>query len=199
MKIESTHPGLDGTVPQELDVTSPWSYKPLCADPINGTEPVCLYTSLSFANGRGISLVTTPTDAQRIAETAAFNDKEALEDVNVERNPPYESRSLPGRGIGLIATTSLHRGDRIFSHTPVLAVNEKVFLKISNSDVQFLQKGGVARLPQKTRDKFLALHGHFGGDKVDDIINTNSFDVELGKAKDNHYVVLPETSVSIST
>lgn len=173
----------------------PWSFAPYCVESGNVSDPICLYTSLTFARGRGISLITTPSEAKAIAQLEAFTNPSALADVNIERNPPYESRALPGRGIGLIANKTLYRGDHIFSHTPVLAVNDRLHQSTTPTDREFIQNGAVARLPEATRQKFLALHGHFGGDPISDIINTNSFDVEFSLAKQDHYIVLPETSV----
>jgi hypothetical protein len=162
-------------------------------------EPLCLYTSLTFSRGRGISIITTPSIARTLATKAAWAQPSILDDVNVERAPPYEARSLPGRGIGLIMNTTLQRGDRIFSHTPAIVINHDAFDDISEADRLPLQKRAVEALPKHTRDLFMALCGHFGGDLIDDIINTNSFEVELGEDEESHSVVLPETSVCYST
>ena len=65
---------------------------------------------------------------------------------------------------------------------------------LSDEDRLELQRLAVDKLPPKSRDLFLELHGHFGGDKVNDIINTNAFDIEVDSTQDSNYGVLPETS-----
>ncbi|KAF2094774.1 SET domain-containing protein [Rhizodiscina lignyota] len=192
LRIESTH--RHHRVVQELEITPPWSYKPDCVESSNDIEPFCLYTSLTFADSRGVSVITTPTAAKSIEEMAAFTNKEALRGANTEPPFIYEARARPGRGIGLIANTRIYRGDRIFSHTPVLVINTKIYKAMPNSDREFLQKRGVARLPQKTREAYLALHGQFGGDLVNDIIATNAFRTELSSDGKDYLIVVPETA-----
>jgi hypothetical protein len=96
---------------------------------------------------------------------------------------------MEGRGIGAVVNRTLHRGDRIFSYTPVLILHHDAL------DQYALQNEAVNRLPEYARNVFLALHGHFGLDKVHDIILTNSFSVYLGEKEEAHNAVLPETSV----
>lgn len=188
-----------------------WSQTPTCIKHADHSSTFCVYTSDSFASGRGISLFTTPEDAQRLVNLPAFtNPDEVLRSANNDADPPFEAESLPGRGIGLIANRELRRGDVIFSHTPVLVVNEdvfEVFYEHQRDRNVFLNKA-VERLPTHSRDSFMALHGHFGGDHVMDAIDTNSFAVtffedtgSLFQAEDDivdtdYTIVVPEVSVS---
>ena len=109
-------------------------------------------------------------------------------------NPPYDIRELPGRGRGLIAKRGIHRGDLIFAHTPVLAMNPTAF-ELEEKDRLSLGHKAVANLPEATQKLFLELHGHFGiEDQIDDRINTNAFELEIGEV--GHHGVFPETAVS---
>jgi len=177
---------------------SPWSHRPKCLRLQNSTEKYCIYTSSVFAQNRGVSLFTTQDHGDGFLELPAFKHPDVTRDANREPNPPYESRQLPGRGVGLIANRTLHRGDHIFSNTPVFIINEEVFDTFVGSDRRPFQTEGINRLPEKTRKLFMDLCGHFGGDPVEDIINTNSFAVELFEddQETSYNVVFPEISVS---
>ena len=172
---------------------SAWTYPPKCMSSGNLTEPVCLYSSHSFGNGRGISIFTTPEQASTILGLPAFSNPQALSDVNVHRTPPFEERELPGRGRGLIANTTLHRGDRIFAHTPILILDAAAY-EHSEEERMELNRDAVRNLPSEAEKMFWELHGHFGTDAVDDRINTNAFDVEI--EEESFYAVMPEIAVS---
>jgi hypothetical protein len=178
---------------------SPWSHKPRCVQERNSTEKFCVYSSSKFAQNRGISLFTTPEHAEKFLKLDAFTHPDVTKEANNEPNPPYESRELPGRGIGLIVNRTLHRGDHIFSNTPVLLVNEEVFEIFFKTDRQPYQTRGVQQLPEHSSKLFMDLCGHFGGDKVEDIINTNSFAVDMFPGEDEtaYNAVFPEISVSL--
>lgn len=174
-----------------------WSHKPRCIREENSTESYCVYTSASFARGRGISIWTTPDEIDEFLKLPAFSNQSVFEGVNEEPNPPYVARELPGRGIGLIANRTLHRGDRIFSHTPVFLIQQDVFQTFSTEDRIPIQRTAIQRLPWKAKSAFMALCGHFGGDHIEDVTNTNSFAVGMWASNsDTEYnAVFPEISV----
>jgi hypothetical protein len=175
-----------------------WSHTPRCLREQNMTEKFCVYTSQDFAHNRGISIWTTPENSEGFLRLPAFTHPDLLRGVNEEPNPPYESRQLPGRGVGLIANRTLQKGDLIFSMTPVVMIEESIFEIFAKSDrLPFLHKA-VKRLPERSTKKFMDLCGHFGGDPVEDIINTNSFAVDMWEDDEEtaFNVVFPEISVS---
>jgi len=162
-----------------LKDASPEWLPPKCIWNQNSTIEYCLFTSTKFDSGRGISFLTTPDKAERILQLPAFTDATVLENVNYEPKPPYEARKIPGKGIGLIANKTLHKGDHIFSNTPVLVVEEWIFSEFEkNGEHVPLQTLAIDNLPKESRQSFLNLHGHFGGDPYQDILNTNAFAVE---------------------
>jgi hypothetical protein len=180
---------------------SQWSHNPKCMREHNSTETFCIYTNSKFAQNRGISIFTTPEHADRFLQLPAFVTPDVTEEANNEPNPPYEARELPGRGVGLIVNRTLHRGDHIFSNTPALVIHESVFEIFFKGDRQPFQTRGVHQLPEKTNKLFLDLCGHFGGDKVEDIINTNSFAVDMFVDNDDtaYNAVFPEISVRLAS
>lgn len=145
-----------------------------------------------------MSLWTTPGHSEEFLKLPAFTDPDLLRGVNEEPNPPYESKQLQGRGVGIIANRTLQKGDHIFSMTPVVMIEESVFEIFAKNDrLPYLRKL-VKRLPEQSTKRFMDLCGHFGGDPVEDIINTNSFAVDMwdGDQETAFNVVFPEISVS---
>ncbi|MCJ1323398.1 hypothetical protein MMC10_000058 [Thelotrema lepadinum] len=180
-----------------IESNAQWSHSPDCvASSKNGNE-YCLYTSATFANNRGISIWATPRGASHFLDLPAFADPDALQNVNVERNPPFTQSQIPGRGLGLIANKTLHRGDRILSNTPLYIVDESLYEQLDLQKRVPFQEKAVNQLPPGSLQAFLDLCGHWGGDHIDDVINTNSFAIDLWEDTENETainIVLPEIS-----
>lgn len=156
----------------------PWTFWPKCFSNEKTPEPYCVFSDQSFASGRGIFIATTKTLAYAMLEKLAFTNSKLLEDVNRYENPPFEQREFPGKGRGLVANKTLHRGDRIFASTPVLITDSDLYA-LSTSERLALLYRGVDTLPPSTQVGFWELLGHFNDDPVDDRINTNNFDVTI--------------------
>jgi hypothetical protein len=175
-----------------------WSHKPRCIRLENSTEVYCTYTSPHFARGHGISIWTSPEEMESILALPAFTNPSIFKGVNEEPNPPFIAKELPGRGIGLVANRTIYRGDRIFSHTPVFLAHQDLFDTFVLEDRIPMQRTAIQRLPLKARSAFMALCGHFGGDHIEDVLNTNSFAVDLnfpGGSGEEYIAVFPEISV----
>ncbi|KAL6694819.1 hypothetical protein J3F84DRAFT_349099 [Trichoderma pleuroticola] len=112
--------------------------------------------------------------------------------VNEQPSPPFEEKELPGRGRGLIANKTLHRGDKIFAHTPILMLDGKIFGELETEEWLELEHAAVNNLPPKTKKKFSALYGSPVTDPVSDRIDTNAFVLELHGF--TYYAVFPETA-----
>lgn len=170
----------------------------------NGTEEYCVFVSSTFAGGRGLGVVSSPERADFIANLPAFTNAYALRDENKEPDPalaPFQFVHVPGKDMGVVATRPLYRGDHLMSFTPAIIIDYGAFENLSPADVQRLQTEAVDRLPSGVRGKFLDLSTHDGAsdhaEKVDKILRTNAFDVELWDENEyGLYVVFPE---SIST
>lgn len=114
--------------------------------------------------------------------------------------PPFHVSAIPGKGLGLLASRHLHRGDPIMSQTPVLLVHRAFLESPAPSDHHFSQRlldSAVDALPDPTRSLFLSQLGHFGGrHRVTDILATNSFQTDIGgdEGGGHHYANYPEVS-----
>jgi hypothetical protein len=173
---------------------APWSHAPVCTDVLDSiNDRLCVYTSTSFSNGRGISVFTTPHLAAQFASLPAFTDSTALNkhDVNVFTHT-WRATSIPGKGTGMLATKPLKFKDRVTSYTPA-------FLAYLESELSTLEREewwriAIEQLPRKIRDNFLSLAYVFGDNRVrvQDIVKANTFQVEVLGV--NHLAVFPETS-----
>lgn len=168
----------------------PWTSRNNCA------ESFCVFSSKDFAGGRGISILTTPDRISSLQQLPAFVDAGVLSGINEQPLPPFEERELPGRGRGLIANKTLHRGDRIFAHTPILLLDGDSFGDLEKKEWLHLEHAAVNNLPLKSQEMFEELYGQPVTDPVSDRIDTNAFVLELDEA--TYYAVFPEIAVSIS-
>jgi hypothetical protein len=166
-----------------------WSYDPMCIFSKSLEIDICVWTDMQFADGRGISIIATPESATAVAMNKIFRDPYLAKTANSIFTPPYEIRHLLGRGFGLIANRTVQCGEQIFAHTPVLVAQAISETGLDDDDLFKLHRSAIKRLPERTRDLFLALHGHFGGDPIYDKFSTNAFNVF------DFAAIFPETAV----
>jgi hypothetical protein len=159
----------------------PWSFWPECFTPKADADPFCVFTDTSFASGRGVSIITTQDLAYSMLENDAFIRPAALERSNNYQNPPFYQHEFPGKGRGLVANKTLHRGDQIMASTPILLVDVDLDDLPEPERLALLYRG-VASLPPSTHDLFWTLMGRSEtgeADAIDDRITTNYFDLSL--------------------
>ena len=177
------------TLTRQTNSPYPWSYDPFCVFSKSLEIDICAWTDAHFANGRGISIIATPESATAVAMNKIFRDPDLAKTANGVFTPPYEIRQLPGRGLGLIANRTVKRGEKIFAHTPIVVAQAISETGLYEEDLFELHRIAVERLPKRSRDLFLALHGHFGGDPIYDRFGTNAFNVF------DFAAIFPETAV----
>ncbi|KAH4926535.1 hypothetical protein HBI23_155750 [Parastagonospora nodorum] len=156
----------------------PWSFWPECYSNEKTEEPYCVFSHQGFAGGRGVFILTTRPFAYAMLEKPAFTNPEILARVNKYENPPFVQHEFPGKGRGLVANKTLHRGDQIFASTPIVITDSDAY-ELSTEERYALLYRGVETLPAETQKSFWALMGHFNGDPVEDRINTNNFDTTI--------------------
>jgi hypothetical protein len=154
----------------------PWTHHPICNSVNDAAETTfCVYTSTSFASGRGISIVGTPQSVELISRNRVFHTPPTSTDM--KSYPPYVVQQLPGRGYGLLANTTLHVGDQVLAHTPVLAMQAILDDHLSKGELRSLFHVAVKQLPLRTREIFMALQGDSGGDEMYGRFTTNAFEL----------------------
>ncbi|KUJ13160.1 SET domain-containing protein [Mollisia scopiformis] len=169
-----------------------WTHEPECIHNDDHSEEYCVYTDKTFARGRGISFFTSPTIAARVVELSAFTDSAVHEDVNNFEDPPWEIRNVPGRGNGLFATRTLHRGDLILADTPVGVFQSDAFFLDYAIGYRYLHTA-FDRLSDATKDIVMRTAAHSPGDPYMERINTNAFAGDFEGAP--HFLFYPETAL----
>ncbi|KAF2200361.1 SET domain-containing protein [Delitschia confertaspora ATCC 74209] len=175
----------------------PWTRNPFCI-PVKSDsdqEEFCTYTNNGFAQGRGITFITTPNVAVSVSVSQHLKGDQTPQNEENERipHPLYEPRETSGRGIGLYATTSIHAGQIIMLSSPVLVINRNALDQLSRSLRHKLQRKALAEISAETRKIFFSLARSKGGEEIDDIIQTNSIRLSLG-GDVGHLAVVPEAA-----
>ena len=161
-----------------------------------------MFASTHFADGRGISVITSPERAEYMANLPAFSipniTKGFNQDLVPDRPKKYKLVHMPGKDIGVVAAHPLNRGDHIMSNTASVIIDYGSFETVPQQDILRLQADAVDFLPALHRSRFMNLstHNEVEGqlERVDKILSTNAFDVELEDDNgDGLYLVFPES------
>lgn len=189
-------PGEPGLYSGENNASSfvPWSYEPVCTHVLDNLgSKLCVYTSKTFENNRGISVFTTPTIAEKIAISVPFQTPNVLSDnaINTDESRWYTSPT-PGKGLGMFAKDSVRRGEKITANTPVLVAYTEGFLPKVERE-KFLRIA-VDQLPAPTRASLLELSNLYRDPDIllQGIVSGNAFDLQIvGRG---HLAVFPEAA-----
>lgn len=186
-----------------------WSEVPSCSNSRSASEEFCVYTNTEFANGRGISVIASSTQAQALLRLPAFTKPTILSllGVNTLVSPPFHIVQLEGRGVGLIANRTIRQGEWLMSFTPAFMMAKEAVTSMSRKDRLSLQRLALEQLPLRLQNATYALYGQSSGaadDRLNDILNTNSFELPVEmkpEGQDESYeveykVLFPEIAVS---
>lgn len=161
----------------------------------------CLYSNKGFAGGRGIALITTPANYDRVK---AVGDLLQEHDVSFRAldSYPFHVAEVEGKGNGIIADQALKRGDPIMGHTPVLLVHRAFKEALLQSRQLPLIQAAIDSLPTATAQLFMDQMTHIP-DKHRDaaLLTTNAFLLNLNPNTDSgddgsghHHAAFPEVS-----
>lgn len=119
----------------------------------------CLYSNQGFAGGRGIAIITTPANYDRVK---AVGDLLKEHDVSFKDTDsyPFHIAEIEGKGKGLVADRVLKRGEPVMGHTPVLLVHRAFKEALPQSQQQHLVQAAIDSLPKPTADLFMAQMAH---------------------------------------
>ncbi|KIX08681.1 uncharacterized protein Z518_03338 [Rhinocladiella mackenziei CBS 650.93] len=169
------------------------SHPPICTATIPSMNDVlCVYTYASFSNNRGISIFTTPDIHSHFA--LLLRRHYSSPDPTTNATPlKWESKFIPGKGIGVRATSPLTYGEKLSSFTPVLLsyLDER---SLTSLEREHYLRTAIEQLPTPTRSKFLDLTRIYDDDRIEvqDVIKANSFELQVGGVM--HLAVFPESS-----
>ncbi|KAK7951304.1 SET domain-containing protein 5 [Apiospora aurea] len=102
--------------------------------------------------------------------------------------------AVPGKGIGLVATRLIRRGEEIMTARPAVVAHEDLVDELELASQNALLDHAARVLPGERRKRFLAQAGELGGHRIADIMFTNSFQVSLGLQGEPHFGNFPEVS-----
>jgi len=185
---------------------SPWSSPITCLRPRSKEDSVyCLFTSPSFKDNHGLSIITTPEAAADIASGVgvrpAYSPWDSLESlpspgpVSDSAEAVYEVADIKGKGKGVIAK-KLIRKDEVFmlDYPALMVAGDFAHAVHFRLQIQLVRRA-VDNLPEATRDAFRALAGGTGEFEATDILKTNAYTAPWAK-NESYMVVFPEMSVS---
>ena len=124
----------------------PWSYEPVCTV---ADGELCVYTSVEYADGRGISIVTSPEIARNIALLSPFQDYTALDEHVIIGNIVVAPRTL-SKGRVALARHELKGGDSIASNVPVIVASHELD-ELSSLEREEVLRAAILRLPIATQ------------------------------------------------
>ncbi|KAK7063692.1 hypothetical protein R3P38DRAFT_2819805 [Favolaschia claudopus] len=186
---------------QAVSDTLDWTFKKPCY--LAGTTEFCVFSSPTFAQGRGMSLVTTAKRAAAILALPSFHDPELVRGANQDLEPDrphvYHVVEVPGKGLGVVAAKPLYRGDHIISNTVSLIIDYGAHEQMPQVELNKLMAAGIEYLPERHRDRMLNLSTHNDADayleKVQKLVATNCFDLEpIDDSPHAMQAVFPEIS-----
>ncbi|KAI8630429.1 SET domain-containing protein [Xylariaceae sp. FL1651] len=148
----------------------------------------CVFTNNGFF-GRGLSLVTKALSHRRVAQI------QELEPVSRPGDGKAQIVEIPGKGKGLVAIRSIRHGERIMAAKPALLVHRDAFSELELEEIYDLMEVAVDSLPRARKEEYLAQAATMGGQRVADILFTNSFQISVGDHDGFHYGNFPEVSL----
>ena len=174
-----------------------WTRASPCLKSHKDERQYCAFSDSTFAENRGIGIVTTPKRAAHLARNPAFTDPIVTKGTNqdiVQTIPAkYQVVPVEGKGMGAIATRLINRGELIMANTASLMVDYGAFTHLDTEEYMQLQAELVDSLPEKHRALVLNLSTHDEAnfthvELVGKVLSTNAFDIEPDPTdEEQHY------------
>ncbi|KAJ9142039.1 SET domain-containing protein [Coniochaeta hoffmannii] len=184
----------------------PWTRTSPCFRSKENGQEYCVFSDSKFAESRGTALVTTPERAAYLERIPAFTDPSLTKGTNqdITRTKPakYKVERIEGKGMGVIATGFIDRGELIMANTASLMFDYATYEYLEREEYLQIQAEAVDSLPEAHRRLVLGLSTHDEAanlsyvDLVDKITSTNAFDIDPADgdpdAHHSFYVIFPE-------
>ncbi|KAK4123148.1 glycosyltransferase family 1 protein [Parathielavia appendiculata] len=130
----------------------------------------------------------THRHATKAITQTTFAEPGLVHGINPDPNttpPRYAMREIPGKGMGLVATAPILRGDLILANTASLMIDYRAFHELAKPRYTALQAAAVSHLPPSHQSLILSLSAHIPdtshltpAELIDAILATNSFDID---------------------
>ncbi|KAK0609578.1 hypothetical protein B0T17DRAFT_134101 [Bombardia bombarda] len=194
----------------------PWTHPPYCLTPHLPTssaavDKLCVYTSSSYNDNSGISIIATPETAaalanavqnplpawharQHIARRGRLQSHELSrkDTKNDKASPlPYTVITIPGKGQGVVATRHIAQFETILTSFPAMVVDNELFPVEEDegppAEGPRLFQRALERLSDRERFEDLARsrrEAEHGVHIVEDVIRTNAFGITTPDGKE---------------
>ncbi|KAH8910398.1 hypothetical protein BR93DRAFT_955549 [Coniochaeta sp. PMI_546] len=171
-------------------------------DPKICSGDYCVFANKDVAHGRGLSVITTAQNLQKIRRV-----QDRLDDPGNNRNnkepPQFNIQDINGEGLTLVANQSIKRGEAIMAWSPVLMIRKTFFDDVDASKQELLLAAAFQLLPDATRKAFQGQTRVSDAGKsrvLKDVILRHSFESDVGwpangRPNELHYVSHPEVAV----
>ncbi|KIH87080.1 hypothetical protein SPBR_05042 [Sporothrix brasiliensis 5110] len=144
-------------------------------------DNVCVYADPLYGGGSGIAVVTTAENAALLEGLP--HHRGAAATTHVTDPPPFYEAYVAGKGLGLVANSTIRRGDQVMLHGPTLLVHWETHAKAAGAQLDGLYEAATQRLPAAARRRFQR-QMHMGGSGVYANIETNCFRLFLDGGRD---------------
>lgn len=182
---------MDESVGSEPSSWAPWTHRPYCAD-----TNYCVFTNSMFQGNHGVSIITTPEiAASSVGLHSTLNAAQGSHPSNIDFDPPYEIKEMPGMGMGVIATRKITHGDMLMvDYTSVLVDTEFPGRVRRDKGHELLQRA-MEQLPNSDGLLSLARSSTSGTPIPEDVMRTNTFGMEISERA--RMALFPTISVSV--
>lgn len=160
----------------------------------------CLYSNKGFAGGRGIALITTSVNYDRVKAVGNVLQEHEVSFKDPD-SYPFHVTKIDGKGNGIIADQALKRGHPIMGHTPVLVVHRGFKEALPQSQQHHLVQAAIDSLPTSTAELFMAQMMHIPEKHRNAaMLTTNAFLLNLSPDADDddgsghHFGAFPEVA-----
>lgn len=192
-----------GVIEADPESWGPWTHPPSCLEAVhNPRAKFCTFTDAGHGS-HGISLLSFPEIAAAIVDTLQNPYLSAIPAPAVDpvlrgaanSTPAYEIRDIPGKGKGVVATRLIRQYETFMGDYAAMIVSSSFPGAVRQQDGYELLHLGANQLmhPDALLNLGRSSPGH-QSDIVEDIMRTNSFQLEVGGAP--HMAMFPEISVS---
>lgn len=144
-----------------------WIRGSICHEIPGGSDAeFCTFTHLSFNDGLGVSIVTTPEVFERVSALPVFAAPHGGRKTPPAPGPApgpasaYRDVPIPGKGVGLVAARRLAAGETFLSRTPAVMVDDAAFRRLGRARLAELLARAADDLPAAHRAGYLALATH---------------------------------------
>lgn len=189
---------IDATAPiwQSNSLDSGWVKGDACHG--LGPSQFCTFTHPRFNRGLGIALITTDAILEDILPSFTWQTLDSELD-SPAAVPPYEAKDIPGKGVGLIATRDIRRGELIMARTPAVVVDGTAFNNLSTNHLTQALAHAIKSLPQQHQHEYLQLSTHDDAtnyeERVYKIFATNNFRTKFKNGQNFHSTFTESSSI----